>query len=94
MILPIGNICNCDMNDDTRFLQDGGNITDSAVLPVSQLFIGDTGGHREEGFYTLGPLECYSSTSHRHCPPFQLSVGNASNKTQPNFLGSFGEDGA
>ncbi len=60
---PTGGVCNCDTNDDTRFLQDGGNITDPAALPVSQVLIGDTGGVNEEGFYTLGPLECYSSTS-------------------------------
>ncbi|XP_033119485.1 neurexin-4-like [Anneissia japonica] len=50
-------LCNCDVNDDAPRL-DQGYLTDKATLPVSQLRFGDTGGAKEKGVYTLGPLQC------------------------------------
>ncbi len=50
--------CNCDANDDL-WREDSGLLTNKSHLPVSQLRFGDTGGDGEEGYYTLGKLECY-----------------------------------
>ena len=51
-------LCNCDKNDNT-WREDSGFLTDKSHLPVSQLSFGDTGGSNEEGYHTLGKLECY-----------------------------------
>ena len=50
--------CNCDSNDNV-WREDSGLLTDKAHLPVSQLRYGDTGQSNEEGYHTLGKLECY-----------------------------------
>lgn len=55
----VDNLCNCDVNDHT-WRQDDGYLIDKLTLPVSQLALGDTGASYEEGYYTLGPLECIS----------------------------------
>ena len=55
-----GNMCNCDQNIE-RWTEDSGYLSDLDTLPVKQLRFGDTGNFNEEGFYTLGPLRCYSS---------------------------------
>ena len=50
--------CNCDKNDYI-WREDSGHLTNKSHLPVSQLRFGDTGSDREEGYHTLGKLECY-----------------------------------
>ena len=55
--------CNCDKNDWT-WREDSGYLTNKSHLPVTQLRFGDTGGiiserKVEEGYHTLGKLECY-----------------------------------
>ena len=51
-------LCNCDKNDNV-WREDSGLLTNKSHLPVSQLRFGDTGKAREEGYHTLGKLECY-----------------------------------
>ena len=51
-------LCNCDKNDHV-WREDSGLLTNKSHLPVSQLRFGDTGGSGEEGYHTLGKLECY-----------------------------------
>ena len=53
-------LCNCDKNDHV-WREDSGLLTNKSHLPVSQLRFGDTGDSREEGYHTLGKLECYGS---------------------------------
>ena len=56
--------CNCDKNDQV-WREDSGLLTNKSHLPVIQLRFGDTGGYRgliEEGYHTLGKLECYGTT--------------------------------
>ena len=55
------NLCNCDANDDSRWLEDHGYLDEKNRLPVTQMRFGDTGSYNEEGYATLGPLQCYSS---------------------------------
>ena len=50
--------CNCDKNDFV-WREDSGFLTIKSDLPVIQLRFGDTGGANEEGYHTLGKLECY-----------------------------------
>ena len=55
--------CNCDKNDK-KWREDSGFLTIRSHLPVKQLRFGDT-GHEvldEEGYHTLGKLECYGLT--------------------------------
>lgn len=49
--------CNCDSNPKS-FAVDEGLITDKPYLPVTNVFLGDTGSKKEEGYLTLGPLRC------------------------------------
>lgn len=51
-------LCNCEKNDFV-WREDCGLLTNKSYLPVSQLRYGDTDGAREEGYHTLGKLECY-----------------------------------
>ena len=54
--------CNCDSNVDGEEEADEGFIEEKDHLPVTALYFGDTGVHKgnnEEGWHTLGPLECY-----------------------------------
>ena len=55
--------CNCDKNDK-KWREDGGFLTNKSHLPVKQLRFGDTGDadRNEEGYHTLGKLECYGLT--------------------------------
>ena len=50
--------CNCDKNDFV-WREDSGFLTIKSDLPVIQLRFGDTGDANEEGYHTLGKLECY-----------------------------------
>ena len=55
--------CNCDKNDK-NWREDSGFLTIKSHLPVKQLRFGDTGDpyFDEEGYHTLGKLECYGLT--------------------------------
>ena len=55
--------CNCDKNDE-NWREDSGFLTIKSHLPVKQLRFGETGQakFREEGYHTLGKLECYGLT--------------------------------
>ena len=50
--------CNCDENDK-KWREDSGFLTNKTKLPVKQLRFGDTGKKREQGYHTLGKLKCY-----------------------------------
>ena len=50
--------CNCDKNDFV-WREDSGFLTIKSDLPVTQLRFGDAGEANEEGYHTLGKLECY-----------------------------------
>ena len=52
-----GRLCNCDKNDAV-WHEDSGLLTNKSHLPVTQLRFGDTGDGIEEGYHTLGDLEC------------------------------------
>ncbi|XP_071943712.1 uncharacterized protein [Antedon mediterranea] len=52
-----GFICNCDIND-SHLRSDGGLLTDRNRLPVTKVYIGDTGESYEYAFFTLGSLKC------------------------------------
>ena len=55
--------CNCDKNDK-NWREDSGFLTIKSHLPVKQLRFGDTGDpyFDDEGYHTLGKLECYGLT--------------------------------
>ena len=53
-----GEGCNCDKNDNA-WREDSGLLTNKSHLPVSQLSFSDIGDDGEEGYHTLGKLECY-----------------------------------
>ena len=55
--------CNCDKNDK-KWREDSGFLTIRSHLPVKQLRFGDTGNAvlDEEGYHTLGKLECFGMT--------------------------------
>ena len=54
--------CNCDKNDG-NWREDSGLLTDKSKLPVIRMRFGDTGIlGLEEGYHTLGKLECYGLT--------------------------------
>ncbi|XP_072170876.1 contactin-associated protein-like 2 isoform X2 [Diadema setosum] len=52
-----GKNCNCDSNPKTWNF-DEGLLADKPYLPVSNVFLGDTGSKKEMGKLTLGPLRC------------------------------------
>jgi len=52
-----GGSANCDIND-YAWRQDGGWITKPSDLPVTGIFVGDTGDGDEEADITLGALYC------------------------------------
>ena len=52
--------CNCDKNDFV-WREDSGLLTDKTKLPVIQLRFGDTGDSKEQGYHTLGKLECFGT---------------------------------
>ncbi|XP_077987373.1 protocadherin Fat 4-like [Glandiceps talaboti] len=52
--------CYCDHNDN-QWRSDEGYLTDKSVLPVTKLSFGDTGDANEEGYHTLGPIQCTAS---------------------------------
>ena len=51
-------MCNC-RGSFSGWREDGGLLTDKAVLPVTQVRLGDLDGSHEKGYYTLGKLKCY-----------------------------------
>ena len=53
-----GHMCNC-RGSFSGWREDGGLLTDKAVLPVTQIRLGDLNGSHEKGYYTLGKLKCY-----------------------------------
>ena len=53
-----GTKFNCDNYDRGRY-EDSGLLTDKAALPVTQIRLGDLNGSDEEGYYTLGKVQCY-----------------------------------
>ena len=53
-----GYMCNC-RGSFSGWREDGGLLTDKAVLPVTQIRLGDLDGSHEKGYYTLGKLKCY-----------------------------------
>ena len=53
-----GYKCNC-RGSFSGWREDGGLLTDKAVLPVTQIRLGDLNDPHEKGYYTLGKLKCY-----------------------------------
>ena len=51
-------LCNCDSNVLT-VLQDEGYVTNSSILPVTGIKLGDTGSSDEYAYHTVGSLQCY-----------------------------------
>ena len=55
--------CNCDQNN-AKWREDCGYLTDKSTLPVTQLRFGDIGLRKngtldESGYHTLGKFKCY-----------------------------------
>ena len=50
--------CNCDKND-FHLREDRGYLKDKSTLPVSELHFGDAGEYNENGYHTLGKLQCW-----------------------------------
>lgn len=50
-------LCNCNQNDD-KWCEDVGLLTNKMHLPVTKLRLGDVGGRKEKANYTLGSLKC------------------------------------
>ena len=58
MLVGPTHVCECQKNDAVwRF--DEGVITDDDRLPVKGLYLSDTDGAAEMGYFTLGPLICF-----------------------------------
>ena len=53
-----GQKCNC-YNGGSGWREDSGLLTDKSALPVTQIRLGDLDGSHEEGYHTLGKLQCY-----------------------------------
>ena len=51
-------LCNCDSNVDT-LLKDEGYVTNSTILPITGIKLGDTGSSTEYAYHTVGSLQCY-----------------------------------
>jgi len=51
--------CNCDQNSINIITSDEGYLDNKNDLPVGYLRFGDTAGNGENGWYELGPLECF-----------------------------------
>ncbi|XP_033632079.1 contactin-associated protein-like 2 [Asterias rubens] len=49
--------CNCDSNNKFR-TEDSGFLTDKEYLPVRMVYLGDTGGRKEQSWLTLGKFMC------------------------------------
>ena len=56
-------LCNCDSNVDT-VLKDEGYVTNSSILPVTGIKLGDTGSSVEYGYHTIGSLQCFGMKRH------------------------------
>ena len=50
--------CNC-YNGGSGWREDSGLLTDKSALPVTQIRLGDLDNSHEEGYHTLGKLNCY-----------------------------------
>ena len=53
-----GKKCNCH-NSGRGWREDSGLLTDKSALPVTQIRLADFDGLNEEGYHTLGKLNCY-----------------------------------
>lgn len=53
-----GEKCNCDSKAND-WQEDSGFLKDTSTLPVTQLRFGDTDRKNEQGYHTLGKLECH-----------------------------------
>ena len=51
-------VCNCDKND-LVWREDSGVLSEKQFLPISEVRFGDTGDAGEQGYHTVGKLECY-----------------------------------
>ena len=51
-------LCNCDSNVNT-ILKDEGYVTNSSILPVTGIRLGDTGHSGEYAHHTVGSLQCF-----------------------------------
>ena len=51
-------LCNCDSNVNT-ILKDEGYVTNSSILPVTGIRLGDTGHSWEYAYHTVGALQCF-----------------------------------
>ena len=88
-------MCNCDSNDDSKWLEDSGYLTDKTTLPATRLQFGDTGSYNEEAYFTLGPIECFLSEKTNlifisleiNCPPplpiLKKGLANTLKKSNP-----------
>ena len=56
-------LCNCDSNVDT-LLKDEGYVTNSTILPITGIKLGDTGDSGEYGYHTIGSLQCFGMKTH------------------------------
>ena len=50
--------CNCDSNVSI-VLKDEGYVTNSTMLPITGIKLGDTGSSGEYAYHTIGPLQCF-----------------------------------
>ncbi|KAL5017646.1 hypothetical protein ScPMuIL_007235 [Solemya velum] len=53
--------CNCDMNDN-ELRYDDGFIVHKDQLPIKAFRAGDTGSDDEYGFWTIGPVRCWTTS--------------------------------
>ena len=51
-------LCNCDSNMSTM-QKDEGYVTNSSILPVTGIKLGDTGSSGENAYHTIGSLQCF-----------------------------------
>ena len=52
-----GGTAQCDINDG-NWRESGGDVTAASDLPVTRMRFGDTGDAGEQGYHTLGKLQC------------------------------------
>ena len=46
-------------NSGSGSYEDSGLLKDKSALPVTQIRLGDLDGSKEEGYHTVGKLNCY-----------------------------------
>ncbi len=62
-----GTRCECEANDNSRWLADGGDFAQKELLPLKVAEIGDTGGSTERFKMKVGPLTCTHGTTGLSC---------------------------